>query len=191
MNLGRTLTHAAQKWPNKVGLVFEGRRWTFAQWNEDANRAAHTFLARGIRKGDRVAFLTYNLPEQVTGFFALLKIGAVPVPINYRLAPNEVKYIVTDCGARLLVFDEALRDRVDAIRNELPGVEGYLYVGAAPQAGCHSKECPPAEPATAFDPGYSFTFAPVRGHRVRSPRPYVDDESIPAARAQQGGVMGV
>ena len=46
------------------------------------NRAAHAFRARGIAKGDRVAFLTYNLPEQVTGFFALLKIGAVPVPIN-------------------------------------------------------------------------------------------------------------
>jgi hypothetical protein len=45
----------------------------------------------------------------------------VPVPINYRLAPNEVKYIITDCAARLLVFEEALRDRVDAIRNEPSG----------------------------------------------------------------------
>ena len=78
MNVGLTLTHAAQKWPSKDGLVFEGRRWTFAQWNADTNRAAHAFRARGIRKGDRVAFLSYNLPEQVTGFYALLKIGAVP-----------------------------------------------------------------------------------------------------------------
>jgi fatty-acyl-CoA synthase len=135
MNVGLTLTHAAQKWPDKVGLVFEGRRWTFARWNEATNRAAHAFRARGIGKGDRVAFLTYNLPEQVTGFYALLKIGAVPVPINYRLAPNEVKYIVGDSGARLLVFEEVLRDRVDAIRTELAGVEGYVYVGATPQAG--------------------------------------------------------
>jgi long-chain acyl-CoA synthetase len=135
MNVGLTLTHAAQKWPSKEGLVFEGRRWTFAQWNADTNRAAHAFRARGIRKGDRVAFLTYNLPEQVTGFYALLKIGAVPVPINYRLAANEVKYIVNDSGARLLVFEEVLRDRVEAIRKELPGVEGYIYVGATPHAG--------------------------------------------------------
>lgn len=135
MNVGQTLTHAAQKWPRKDGLVFEGRRWTFAQWNADVNRAAHAFRARGIGKGDRAAFLTYNLPEQVTGFYALLKLGAVPVPINYRLAANEVKYIVEDCGARLLVFEEALRDRVDAIRSELTAVEGYLYVGAAPRAG--------------------------------------------------------
>ena len=56
-----------------------------------------------------VAFLTWNLPEQVTAFYGLLKIGGVPVPINYRLAPNEVKFIVNDCGARLFVFEEALR----------------------------------------------------------------------------------
>ena len=49
-------------------------------------------------KGDNVAFLTYNLPEQITGFYALMKIGAVPVPINYRLAANEVKYIVSELG---------------------------------------------------------------------------------------------
>src|ERR1051325_10214713 len=135
MNVGRTLTHAAQKWPEKHGLVFEGRRWTFAEWNADVNRAAHAFRARGIGKGDRVAFLTYNLPEQVTGFYALLKLGAVPVPINYRLAANEVKYIVNDCQARLLVFEDVLRDRVDAIRADRPRVEGYIYIGPRPTAG--------------------------------------------------------
>jgi long-chain acyl-CoA synthetase len=133
MNLGLTLTQAALRWPDKVGLVFEGRRWTFRQWNREVNRAAHAFAARGIRRGDRVAFLTWNLPEQVTGFYGLLKLGAVPVPINYRLAANEVKYIVNDSGARLLVFEEALRDRVTPIRADLPAVEGLVYVGEEPQ----------------------------------------------------------
>ena len=96
MNLAQTLTQSAANWPDKTALVFEGRRWTYAQWNRTVNQAAHAFRAAGIGKGDRVAFLTYNLPEQVTGFYALMKIGAVPVPINYRLAANEVKYIVDD-----------------------------------------------------------------------------------------------
>jgi len=133
MNLGLTLTQAALKWPEKTALVFEGRRWTYREWNRAVNRAAHAFAARGIGRGDRVAFLTWNLPEQVTGFYALLKLGAVPVPINYRLAPNEVKYIVNDCGARLLVFEEALRDRVAPIRAELESVEGLIYVGDRPE----------------------------------------------------------
>ena len=132
MNLAATLTQAATKWPTKEGLVFEGRRWTFAQWNRDANKAAHAFRAKGVKKGDRVAILTWNLPEQVTAFYGLMKIGAVPVPINYRLASNEIKYIIDDSGARLLVFEETLREKVAPIVGDL-GVEGLIYVGDRPE----------------------------------------------------------
>ena len=132
MNLASTLTQSALNWPEKVALVFEGRRWTYAQWNRAVNKAAHAFRAAGIGKGERVAFLTYNLPEQVTGFYALMKIGAVPVPINYRLAPNEVKYIVDDSRARILVFEEALRAPVAAIQDQI-AVEKLLYIGAKPE----------------------------------------------------------
>jgi fatty-acyl-CoA synthase len=132
MNLAQTLTQSAANWPDKTALVFEGRRWSYAQWNRTVNKAAHAFRAAGIGKGDRVAFLTYNLPEQVTGFYALMKIGAVPVPINYRLAANEVKYIVDDSKARILVFEEALRAPVAAIQDRL-SVSHLIYVGAKPQ----------------------------------------------------------
>jgi len=132
MNLASTLTQSALNWPDKTALIFEGRRWTYAQWNRTVNKAAHAFRAAGIGKGDRVAFLTYNLPEQVTGFYALMKIGAVPVPINYRLAANEVKYIVDDSKARILVFEEALRAPVAAIQDRL-SVNKLIYVGAKPE----------------------------------------------------------
>ena len=131
MNLAHTLTQAALKWPNKTALVFEGRRWTYAQWNRLVNKTAHAFRAAGIGKGDRVAILTYNLPEQVTAFYALMKIGAIPVPINYRLAANEVKYIVDDLRARILMFEEALRAPVEAIKDRI-GVEKLVYVGEKP-----------------------------------------------------------
>lgn len=133
MNLGATLTYATQRWPDKEALVFEGRRWTYAEWNREVNQAAHAFRARGIGKGDRVATFTYNLPEQVTAFFGLLKIGGVPVPINYRLASNEMKYIVDDSGARILLFEEALRDKVRPVMDTLKSVEGFLYVGDRPE----------------------------------------------------------
>lgn len=133
MNLGATLTYAAQRWPDKEALVFEGRRWTYAGWNREVNQAAHAFRARGIGKGDRVASFTYNLPEQVTALFGLLKIGAVPVPINYRLASNEMKYVVEDCGARIFLFEEALRDKVRPVKDQLKSVEGFLYVGDRPE----------------------------------------------------------
>src|SRR5579883_2312876 len=110
MNLAHTLTQAALKWPDKT---------------------AHAFRAAGVGKGDRVAILTFNLPEQVTAFYGLMKIGAIPVPINYRLAANEVKYIVDDCRARILMFEEALRAPVEAIKDQI-GVEKIVYVGAKP-----------------------------------------------------------
>ncbi len=134
MNLGLTLTQSAIRWPDKLALVFEGRRWTYRQWNRWVNQTAHAFLASGIGKGDRVAFLTWNLPEQITGFYALMKIGAIPVPINYRLAPNEILYILQDCGARILVFEEALRAPVTAIRDRVE-LDKLIYIGTAPQAG--------------------------------------------------------
>ena len=132
MNLASTLTQSALRWPKKTALVFEGRRWTYEQWNRTVNKAAHAFRAAGIGKGDRVAFLTYNLPEQVTGFYALMKIGAIPVPINYRLAANEVKYILDDSKARILVFEESLRAPVAAIRDQI-SIEKLVYVGAKPE----------------------------------------------------------
>jgi fatty-acyl-CoA synthase len=132
MNLAETLTQSASKFPDKTALVFEGRRWTYAQWNRWVNKTAHAYRAAGIGKGDHVALLTYNLPEQVTSFYALMKLGAVPVPINYRLAANEVKYIVDDSGARILVFEEALRAPVAAIRDSL-AVEKLVYIGDKPE----------------------------------------------------------
>jgi long-chain acyl-CoA synthetase len=132
MNLAHTLTQSALKWPGKTALVFEGKRWTYGQWNRWVNKAAHAFRAAGIGKGDPVAVFTYNLPEQVTSFYALMKLGAVPVPINYRLAANEVKYIVDDSRARILVFEEALRAPVMAIRDSL-AVEKLVYIGGKPE----------------------------------------------------------
>ncbi len=126
--LGDSLVRAAARWPEKTALVFEGRRWRFVEWNRQANRAAHAFAARGIAAGDRVAFLTWNLPEQVIAFFGLLKLGAVPVPINYRLAANEVRYIVEDCGARILVFEDKLRAAIQSLDG---GPERIVVEGAA------------------------------------------------------------
>ena len=134
MNLAATMTQSALKWPHKTALVFEGQRWTYGQWNDWVNRAAGAFAASGVVKGDRVAFFTYNLPEQITGFYALMKLGAIPVPINYRLAPNEVKYIIEDCGAKMLVFEENLRAPVMAIKDQLK-LEKLIYIGDQVQAG--------------------------------------------------------
>jgi long-chain acyl-CoA synthetase len=133
MNIGSTLTGSAFRWPNKECLVFEQRRWTFRALNQLANQAANAFAAHGVGKGDKVAILTWNLPEQVASFYGLLKIGAVPVPVNYRLAANEVKYIVDNCEAKILVFEESLRAQAAAVIRDPRGVEHVVYIGDRPE----------------------------------------------------------
>jgi long-chain acyl-CoA synthetase len=135
INVGSHLTYAALRWPEKVALVFEGRRWTFRALNSLANKTAHAFAARGVGKGDRVALLTWNLPEQIASFYGLLKIGAISVPVSYRLAANEVKYIVDNSEAKVLAFDEDCRATVELVISDLRTVKTAVYIGDKPQTG--------------------------------------------------------
>lgn len=135
INIGSHLRYAATRWPDKPALIFENKRWTFRFLNNLANRAAHAFLASGIGRGDRVAILTWNLPEQVASFYGLLKIGAVAVPVSYRLASNEIKYIVENCEAKLLLFDEDCRAAIEPISEDLRRTAKLVYIGTKPRAG--------------------------------------------------------
>ncbi|MCB1843061.1 MAG: AMP-binding protein, partial [Halioglobus sp.] len=107
-NIGSLLSKRADICPGREAFVeFErGRRFSFAQLNERANRVAHALLERGISPGDRVATLLKNSIEFVETYFAIAKIGAVMVPINWRLVAPEIAYILADFGSRALVYDD-------------------------------------------------------------------------------------
>src|SRR5210317_492394 len=106
-NIGQLLTKRAQICPNREAFVeFErDRRFTFAELNARANRVASGLLEKGIRPGDRVASLLKNGIEFVETYFAVAKIGAVMVPVNWRLVAGEIAFILQDSGARALVYD--------------------------------------------------------------------------------------
>jgi len=106
-NLGLFLQKRAQLSPRLEALVEveRGRRFSYAELDARANRVGHALLAQGIRPGDRVALLLGNGVEYVETYFALAKIGAVMVPLNWRLVPDELAFIVGDAGALALVHD--------------------------------------------------------------------------------------
>ena len=100
-NLGLFLSKRAQLSP-KVEAVVEvekGRRFTYAELDARANRIAHVLRAKGVRKGDRVALLLMNGVEYLEAYFGAAKIGAVIVPINWRLVPDEMAFILKDSGS--------------------------------------------------------------------------------------------
>jgi acyl-CoA synthetase (AMP-forming)/AMP-acid ligase II len=86
-NVGLLLTKRAQLSPDVEGFVdFDtNRRFTFPEWNARANRTAHFLRRLGVAKGDRVALLQMNSVEYMESFFAIAKIGAICVPLNWRL----------------------------------------------------------------------------------------------------------
>jgi len=133
-------THARLH-PGKLGTRDSRRALSFAQWNERATRLANGLLGLGLQKGDRVALLAYNCVEWMEIYVALARAGLVAVPINFRLMPPEVSYIVQHCEARCVIAQDDLVDRIDAIRQELPVASaGYVHFGGAAPPGWQSYE---------------------------------------------------
>jgi fatty-acyl-CoA synthase len=91
--------------PDKPALRRAGRTRTYAELDHRAARLATGLRARGVRRGDRVAFLGLNSIELVETMFAVAKLGAVFLPVNTRLAPPELRYVLANSGARMLMWE--------------------------------------------------------------------------------------
>jgi fatty-acyl-CoA synthase len=116
------LHRAAAVFPDKPAIVSGSRRLTYREFAEEAIRVAHGLRGLGIGPGDRVAYLSPNLPEMLVGHFAVPLAGAVLVAINTRLAPAEIGYILDHSGARVLVVPASLLGSVRPIADRLAGV---------------------------------------------------------------------
>lgn len=101
-SLGDVLRRTAQRMPAKPAIVFDGTTWTYAELDAICNRVANAFIARGVQPGDRVAILSRNSSSFVAIRFALARIGAVLVPINFMLNASEIAFILRSSGARTL-----------------------------------------------------------------------------------------
>lgn len=138
-NIGLFLAKRARLEPNKIGLIFEGREITYRDWHERASRAANAFVALGIQPGDRVGLLLMNSPEFLECFFGLARIGAIVVPLNWRLAPPEMAYIARDAGIAALAYGPEFAAAVASIRDDLQ-VGTYVAVGGDGAGGDHGYE---------------------------------------------------
>jgi fatty-acyl-CoA synthase len=106
ITLGALPGRAAARWGAREAVSFRGRRWTFAEVAAGVDRVARGLLALGVRPGDKVALWMVNRPEWIEIAFAVLKIGAVLVPINTRLRTEDVAYIVAQSDASTLILAE-------------------------------------------------------------------------------------
>jgi fatty-acyl-CoA synthase len=128
--LGSWIARRARRAPERTALVFEDSSWSYGELRDRIYRLAHGLASLGVRTGDRVGYLGPNHPSFVETMFACGALGAIFVPINYRLAGPEIAYILGDAGCDALVYGSELAPTVDAIRSQVP-VRSYLAVGEA------------------------------------------------------------
>ncbi len=156
MIAGDILYQSALRWPEREAIVYGERRYTYRQWNERVNGVAAGLANLGITKGDRVATFAFNSEALVTTAFALQKLGAVYVPVNFRLSTDELRYILRDAGIKALCFDQDLASVVAPVQDEI-GIK--IFFGTAGQADFAALDFEAlvqpnvAEPDVAIAPG--------------------------------------
>jgi fatty-acyl-CoA synthase len=112
--------------PQREAVVDGDLRLTYAQFFDRCDRWSTALQRMGVRQGDRVAYIAPNLPQQLESFYAVPQIGAVLVPVNYRLTGDDFAYIIDHSGATVVCATEEYLDSVDGIRDRISHVRQFV-----------------------------------------------------------------
>ncbi|MFP7299195.1 class I adenylate-forming enzyme family protein [Neobacillus niacini] len=137
MNIGSLLSQNARKFPDLLAIECEGRSYTYRQFNEEVNKLAHGLIKMGVQKGHKLALMMKNSDHFVFTFFAAAKIGAVAVPINFRLTSSEVHYILQQSEAMLVVCDLEFEEIITTGKMDTD-VRRVITIGDPQTVGYHS-----------------------------------------------------
>ncbi|HLW49230.1 MAG TPA: fatty acid--CoA ligase [bacterium] len=126
----------------KVGVVDGGRRFTYTEFGERSRRLAAAIQALGIRPGEVVSFLTYNTHHLLEAYYGVLQAGAVLNPINIRLHPNDIRYVLNHAESRALFFHRDFAPTVQAMHEGLETVREFVALepDGAPPVGAADYE---------------------------------------------------
>ena len=128
MNLGEMVKIHAGKNPDKIALKEATRELTFSELNERVNRIANGLAGLGMKKGDKFAVLLENSIEIVELYLAAAKWGFIIVPINFRLAPKDIEYIVNDSDATTLFVHHSFLDGALSVKDNIPNIGKRFFV---------------------------------------------------------------
>src|SRR5918995_2612663 len=120
------MRRARRLYGNREAVVDGDHRWTYAEFFERCDRWSAALQRMGVRQGDRVAYIAPNSHAQLESFYAVPQIGAVLVPLNYRLTADDFAYMINHCGARVVCAHEDYLAAVDSIRGQLTAVEHFV-----------------------------------------------------------------
>jgi fatty-acyl-CoA synthase len=117
VSLGNWMKQRALRSPNRRAITFEGTTLTYAQLQDRIDRTATVLREGGIREGDRVGYLGLNHPAFLETMFAAARLGAIFVPLNFRLTSSELEFIINDAGCHTMVADSDHTEILDSVRD--------------------------------------------------------------------------
>jgi long-chain acyl-CoA synthetase len=133
------LHRSAERLPDKVALVCDARRLTYAEVDAAASRLANALIHRGIRRGDRVVIFLHNSVEAVVSIFGVLNAGATFVAINQSTKADKLAYILNDCGATALVTHGDRLSLVDQAMKAVPSLQVAILTGRRAEGGANEQ----------------------------------------------------
>lgn len=143
-----------QQWsaikPNATAIIANDVPCTYRELDGRINKLAHALIGLGVTKGDRVAVLLHNCRQYIEIFFSLSKLGAVIVPINWRLAAPEISFILSDSGTKVMIFEGEFEEIMTTVRAQA-GLEVCIH--------CSPHETEEPRPEWAY--GYESLLAPM------------------------------
>ena len=124
--LPQFLTRATKLYGDKTAVIKDDGYFTYKEFQTRVNQLSHSLKDHGVKKGDRVAFLSANTSEMLEGFYGVLQLGAVFVPMNTRLEPEDYVYILNHSESTVLYMDESFREVILPVQDKLKTVETII-----------------------------------------------------------------
>ncbi|MCD2198188.1 long-chain-fatty-acid--CoA ligase [Actinomycetospora endophytica] len=151
MTMSDMLARSARRGPEDTAFVDARSRRTYREVDERVTRLGNVLSARGVEAGDRVAVLGRNSTDVVEAWLAALRVGAIAVPVNFRMVADEIAYVLADSGATVVLRDEEFTDVVDEARRAAPGAAVVMTLGDDDvEASGVYREQPVSDDAAAF-----------------------------------------
>src|SRR5436853_4965657 len=137
-------------YPEREAVVDGDLRLSYEQFFDRCDAWSAALQALGVKQGDRVATIAPNTHAQLESFYAVPQIGAVLVPINYRLTADDFVYIINHSGSSVVCAHSDYLEMLDAVRDQMPGVRHYVAYEGAPRDGWIGYEATIAAAAPDF-----------------------------------------
>ncbi|WP_274379393.1 AMP-binding protein [Alkalihalobacterium alkalinitrilicum] len=126
--LGELIRRTAHKTPDRVAFIYDNNRITYHELEERTIHLAGWIQRNGIDIGDKVGVISKNSLSLIEVIFGIAHSGGVSVPINFRLVPEELVYIINNSDSKILFIEEEYEDTILSIKNRLPNVKEVIVM---------------------------------------------------------------